>query len=108
MTGQKTALTSPLCLLLQPGYDIGGYGLITGRPDLTLSNMGYYNLQGNQDYFFLFDSPNKGKEFFIEMGARYDLNEDFHFLGGWDYMKFKREYDLPTTVNGVLYSRLQQ
>jgi len=86
---------------LVAGSSVGGYGLIMGRPDLTLLNSSPYNFMGNQDYFFLFDSPNKGKEYFIEMGAEYDFREDLHFFGGWDYMKFKREYAAPTMVNGV-------
>ena len=83
----------------------GFYGTIAGRPDITANVLGInpYNLSGNQDYFFRYNSPNQGSEFFIEVGGKYDLGEKFHIFGGWDYMKFERDYAAPTHVidNGV-------
>lgn len=85
------------------GIDIGGYGMISGRPGILLNGIpsSPYNFRGNQDYFFLFDSPDNGDEFFIEVGGKYDFGGNLHLFGGWDYMKFKRDYAVPTTFQGA-------
>jgi hypothetical protein len=89
---------------LVAGFDVGGFGPLVGRPGFTMGNyvtQSRYNLFGNQDYMFLFDSPDNGDEFFVEVGGRYDFGGNLHIFGGWDYMKFTRDYAAPTTLNGV-------
>lgn len=81
-----------------------GYGAIIGRPGVMLNQIGNYafNFRGNQDYFFLFDSPDQGDEFFIEVGGKYDFGGNLHLFGGWDYMKFQRDYAAPiANANGI-------
>jgi len=89
-----------------------GMGGITGRPWMTYNdnfnlavNPNPYNFRGNQDYFFNYNDPTEGDEFFVEIGGKYDFGGNLHVFGGWDYMKFKRDYALPD-ANTVNYDRL--
>jgi len=79
------------------------YGPITGRPALTWSEAvtNGYNFYGNQDYFFMYNSPNKGSEYMLKIGGKYDFGGNLHVFGGWDYLKFKRDYTVPTVVGDV-------
>jgi len=85
----------------QGGTVFLGMGGIAGRPfDTYNSNALYnnpYNFNGNQDYFFSFNDPAEGSEFMVEIGGKYDFGGNLHVFGGWDYMKFKRDYTLPTS-----------
>jgi len=74
-------------------------GVIAGRPNLTVvqnAALGVqaYNVYGNQDYYFNYNDPSKGKEFMIKVGGKYDFGGNIHIFGGYDFMKFKRDYTL--------------
>lgn len=78
--------------------NLGLTGVITGRPGISLAQnlllANPYNFYGNQDYYFSYNDPSKGKEFFVKVGGKYDFGGNLHVYGAYDYMKFKRDYIL--------------
>jgi hypothetical protein len=93
-------------------------GVITGRPNLTVVQnaalgINAFNNFGNQDYYFNYNDPAKGNEMFVKVGGRYDFGGNMHLFGGWDYLKFKRDYTLTRdngryTTNGYTFTEWAQ
>jgi len=78
-------------------------GVITGRPNLTVVQnaalgVNAFNIFGNQDYFFNYNDPSKGHEYFIKVGGKYDFGGNIHIFGGYDFLKFNRDYTLTSDI----------
>jgi len=64
------------------------------------------NRYGNQDYFFKNYSTDKGDQWTIDVGGKYDFGGKFHLFGGFEYYKFERDYATYSTDYKVSFTHL--